>query len=125
VQDDLLSVELLVHKHVQVVLLFLDVDGDVDTGASDRDGDGLCVVLVLEEKREVLANLRQLHWNETELDLGAAVTVDFSGALEADLGQEFIEDVGVGRLVSILLIRDMHCAKHIRTNWMASLPCAK
>ena len=103
VKDDFLAVELLVDQHVQVVLLFLHVDGHIHAGSIDCDRDRLRVVLVLEEKGEVLTHCCQLHWNKSELDLRAGVTADLSSALEADLGEEFIKDVSLGWLVVIIL----------------------
>ena len=48
-ENDLLSVELLVHHHIHIVLLFFHVDGNVHTLASQLQGNRLCVVLVVEE----------------------------------------------------------------------------
>ena len=96
-QDDFLSVELLIDKHVQVVLLLLNVDGHIDACTSDCNRDWLCVVLVLEEKCESLRHLSQLHRYESELDLRATVTVNLCCALEADLGEELVKDIGLGR----------------------------
>ena len=101
-KNDLLSVELLIDKHIQVVFLFLNVDGNIDAGAVNRDRDGLRVVLILKEQSETLTDLSQLHWNESELDLGTTVTVDFSCAFETDLSQELFEDIGLGRLVIVV-----------------------
>jgi len=102
VQDDLLSIELLVDKDVQVVLLFLNVDGDVNAGSLHRDWYWLCVVLVLEEQSKLAEDFCQLHWDEGELDFGAAVTVNFRRSLEAHLGEELFKNVAVGRDVVVL-----------------------
>lgn len=53
-QDDLFTIELLVDKHVQVVLFLLYVDWYINTSAVDRDWDRLRVVLVLKEESEPL-----------------------------------------------------------------------
>ena len=102
VQYDFFSVELLVDKHIEIVLLFLNVDGYIDTSALHRDRNRFGEVLILQEERELLRHFSELHRNKGELDLGAAVTVDFCRALETDLGEELLEDVGLGRLVVII-----------------------
>ena len=101
-QDDLLAVELLIDKHIQIVLFLLNVDGDIDACAIDRDMDRLGVVLVLEEQSELLGDFSELHRDKSELDFSAAVTVDFSRAFEADLGKELIKNVGLGWDVIVL-----------------------
>lgn len=101
VENDLLSVELLVDEDVQIVLFLLNIDGHIDASAVDSDWDGLRVVLVLQEQREPLRNFSQLHRDKCELDLRAAVTVDFGCALETDLSEELFEDVGLAWLVVI------------------------
>ena len=58
--------------------------------------------MVLEEKCELLGYFRQFHWNESELDLRAAVTVDLSRSFETDLRQEFLKDVSLGRLIVVI-----------------------
>ena len=95
-QDDFLSVELLIDKHIQVVLFLLDVNGHINARTSDCNRDRLRVVLVLEEECESLRHLSQLHRYESELDLRATVTVNLCCALEADLGEELIEDISLG-----------------------------
>ena len=99
VENNLLTVELLIHKHVQVVLLVLYVDGHVDTCSVYCDRDWLCVILVLEEECKPLRHFRQLHWDESELDLCATVTVNFSRALETNLRQKLLKNVRLSRLV--------------------------
>ena len=94
-QDDLFSVELLINEHIQVVLLLLDVNGHINARTSYCNRDWLRVVLILEEKCESLRHYGQLHRYESELDLGATVTVNFCRAFETDLGEELVEDVGL------------------------------
>lgn len=53
----------------------------------------------------MLAHRCQLHWDESELDLCAAVTVDLRRTLEAHLGEELIKDVFLRRLVIVVLDR--------------------
>ena len=70
-QDYLLSVKLVVHQHIQVVLLFFNVDWHVDTSTLNDNGDRLCVVLVFQKQSELLCHLSQLVGHKSELDLGA------------------------------------------------------
>ena len=70
-QHNLLTVELIIHEHIQIVLFFLDIDWHVYAAAFDPDGDWLRVVLVLEEEGEVLVDLGQLEWLEGKLNAGA------------------------------------------------------
>ena len=111
-QDDLFTIELLVDKHVQVVLFLLYVDWYINTSAVDRDWDRLRVVLVLKEESEPLWDFGELHWDESKLDLGAAVTVNLSRAFEADLGQKLIENVSVCRNVVILYSLIINSMEH-------------
>ena len=69
VQDDSLSIELLVDKDIQIVFLFLNVDGYIDALSTDGDWDWLRVVLVFEEQGEVLLDLGQFIWDEDQLYL--------------------------------------------------------
>ena len=94
-QDDFLSVELFIDKHIQVVLFLLDVDRHIYASTSDCNRDWLCVVLVFEEKCESLGHLSQFHRYESELDLSATVTVNLCCAFEADLGEELVKDIGL------------------------------
>ena len=80
---------------MQIILFFLYIDWDIDAGALHCDRDWLGIVLVLHEEGEVLENVREFHRDKGELDLGAAVTVDLRRPLEADLSEEFIEDIGI------------------------------
>lgn len=102
VQYDFFTVELLVDKHIEIVFLFFNVDGHIDTGALHCDRNWLGVVLVLQEERELLRYFSELHRDKGELDLCAAVTVNFSCALETDLCQELFKDVGLSRLIVII-----------------------
>lgn len=49
-QNDFLSVELVIHHHLHIILLFFDVNRHVDTVANDCKWDRFSVVLVLEEE---------------------------------------------------------------------------
>ena len=93
VQDDLLSVELLVYQNIQIVLFLLNIDRHIDTPTTDLDWDGLGVVLVLKEQCEVLIDLGELHWDECELYLRAGIPIDLCGSLEGDLSKELLKDV--------------------------------
>ena len=97
VKNDFFSVELLIDKHIQVILFLLDVNGHINARTSDCNRDRLRVVLVLEEECESLRHLSQLHRYESELDFRATVTVNLCCALEADLGEELVEDISLGR----------------------------
>lgn len=68
-QDDPLSIELLVHKNIQIIFLFFDVDGYVNTLSTDRNWDWLSVVLVFEEQGKLLLNFGQFIWDEDQLNL--------------------------------------------------------
>lgn len=70
-KDDLLSVKLVVDKHLHVVLLLSNVDRHVNAATFDFDRDRLGVVLVLKEESELLVDGGQLYGHEGELDFGA------------------------------------------------------
>ena len=55
-QNNSLTVELVVHQHVQVVLRVLNVDGHVHAFSTDGDGDWLTEILVFEKQSEVLSD---------------------------------------------------------------------
>jgi len=54
VQDDFLSVELLVDENVQVVLLLLNIDGHINASSIDGDRNRFRVILVLQEESKAL-----------------------------------------------------------------------
>ena len=70
-QDDLLSIELLIDQNIQVVLLLLDIDWNINTSTRHFDWNWLSVILILEEECEVLAYCCQLKGHKCELDLSA------------------------------------------------------
>jgi len=85
VQNDFLSVELIVHEHIQVVLFLLNIDGHIDACPLHNNRNRLSVILILEEESELLRDLCQLVWHERELDLGAGVPFNRSGPFERHL----------------------------------------
>ena len=85
-EDDFLSVELLIHKNIEVVLLFLDIDWDIHTVSADFNWDRLRIVLILEEESKVLTDRSQFQWYEGELNLCARVPINLSGSFKRDLG---------------------------------------
>ena len=84
-QNNLLSVRLLVDEHIQVILLILDVDRNIDACSTNSDGNRLGVVLIFEEESKVLRHCCQFQGHKCELNLGWRVTVNFSCAFERDL----------------------------------------
>ena len=70
-QDNLLSIELLIDHNIQVVLLLLDIDWNINTSTRHFDWNWLSVILILEEEGEVLAYCCQLKGHKSELDLSA------------------------------------------------------
>ena len=105
-QDDLLSVELLIDQDIQIVLFLLDIDRHINTPTTDLDWDRLGVVLVLKEQCEVLIDLGELHWNEGELNLRAGVPIDLCGSLEGDLSKELLKDVLLRRCICLGTLLD-------------------
>ena len=91
VKDDLLSVKLLIDKHIQIILILLNINGNVDTVTSHRYGDWLCIILVLKKQSEILFNSSKLIWNKGHLYLGLRVSFDLSGSLELDLREELLK----------------------------------
>lgn len=90
-QDDSLSVELLVYQHVQVVLRLLHVDWNVNALPSDRDWDRVAVILVFEKECEFVIDISKFVRNESEGNFKLGVTFDLGCSLELDLCQELFE----------------------------------
>ena len=67
-QYNLLSVELLVHQHVEVVLFFFNVDRHIHAPSSNRDRDGLSIILVLKEESKLLVYFSQFIGHKSELN---------------------------------------------------------
>ena len=57
-EDNALTIELVVNQNIQVVLKILNVDRNVNTLTTNGDGDWLAVILVLKEQSEVLTHSR-------------------------------------------------------------------
>jgi len=91
VKDDLLSVKLLIDKHIQIILILLNINGNVDAVTSHRYRDWLCIILVLKKQSEILFNSSKLIWNKGHLYLGLRVSFDLSGSLELDLREELLK----------------------------------
>jgi len=70
VQHNLLAVELVVDKHLHVVLFLGYVDRYVNATTFHFDWNGFGVVLVLKEERELLLDSGQLQRHERKLDFG-------------------------------------------------------
>ena len=69
-QYNLLTVELVVDKHLHVVLFLGNVDRYVNTTTFHFDWNRLGVVLVLKEEREFLMDSGQLQRHKRKLDFG-------------------------------------------------------
>lgn len=90
-QDDLLSVKLLINEDLQVVLLLVNVDWHVNARALNFNWDRLRIVLILEEQSEALINVAKLQRDEGELDFSAWVALNLSCALERHSRKETVE----------------------------------
>ena len=55
-EDNALTIELVVNQNIQVVLKILNVDRNVNTLTANGDWDWLAVILVLKEQSEVLTH---------------------------------------------------------------------
>jgi hypothetical protein len=93
VQHYILTIKLLIDENIEIVLLFFDINGHVDACSLNCYRDRFRVILVLQEKCELLEDIGKFHGDKSKLDLCATVTVNFSGAFETDLGEEFLEKV--------------------------------
>ena len=68
VQDDSLSIELLIDKDVKVILILLNIDWHIYALSSHGKWDWLGVVLVLEKDGELLEATSQLIRNKCKLN---------------------------------------------------------
>lgn len=91
VQDDLLSVKLLIDKDVQIVFFFLNINGNVDTETPNRYRNWLCIILVLEKQSEILLNCSKFIRNKGHLYLGLRVSFNRSGSFELNLREELLK----------------------------------
>ncbi len=93
VENDFLTIKLIVYQHIQIIFFLRHVDRDVDTFTKHFDGDRLTVVLVVKEKREGLPNLTQFIGDKGEGYLHCRVTIYIIGALELDLGKKLLKGI--------------------------------
>lgn len=91
IQNDFLTVELLVDQDVEVVLFFFNIDRHINAATCNRNRDWLRVVLVLKEEGELLVDLVQLVGHKRKLNLSAGVPFDLSSSFELHLGEEFVQ----------------------------------
>jgi len=92
VEDDFLSVKLIVDHHIHIVGFFLNVDWHIDTSARQMQRDRLRVVLILEEKSQLLVDFSQLGGHKCKLDLGVRIAINLSDSLEAHGRDELVKD---------------------------------
>lgn len=92
-ENDFLTVKLIVYKHIQIIFFLRNVDRDVDTFTKHFDGDRLTVILIVKEKREGLPYLTQFIGDKGKGYLHCRVTINIIGALELDLGKKLLKGI--------------------------------
>ena len=66
--NDLLTVELLVDHHIEVVFFLVHIDWNINASTSNLEWDWLRVILVLKEESQVLVDISQFCRDESELN---------------------------------------------------------
>lgn len=69
-QNDLLSVQLLVNQNLQIILFLVHINGHINTVTFNFNRDRFGVVLVLQKQSELLVNVAKFERDERELDFG-------------------------------------------------------
>lgn len=90
-QNDSLTIKLVINQYVKIVLQLFNINGDVDAHALYFERNRLRVVLVFKEKSEFVINLRQLVRNERKWNFDFTVTVNFDCPLEIHLSQKLLK----------------------------------
>lgn len=69
-QDNSLSIELLVDENIEVVLFLLNKDGNIYALTSHGKWNWLCIVLIFKKDCELLEATSKLIWHECKLNFG-------------------------------------------------------
>jgi hypothetical protein len=95
VKNDLLTIELVVDEHVQIVLLLSHIDGYIYAFTKDLNWDRLAVVLVVKEEHKVLRDRAKFIGHKGESNLNRTVPIDVIGSFELNLGEELLKRISI------------------------------